>query len=177
MPCQVQHPEDGIIQEDQEQHKEEVSDKVEDCQNIKYLLPPGQEDGTWRGWESGGRYSTPHPPDSRSWRGLPPPTELGPTYPPAVEAVRTSGQGWAGALRLEGPSLLGHPAPLSPRLLLHVNMSTHPLVGIHSPSMLPSVWTSGAPGSIMCPYSCMRACHVGLSFPLVERGPPKDSSP
>lgn len=55
VPSQVQDPEDGIVQEDQEQHEEEVPGKVEDCQDAKNLLPPGQEDGACmrEGWLGG----------------------------------------------------------------------------------------------------------------------------
>lgn len=42
VPSQVQDPEDGVVQEDQEQHEQEVPDKVEDRQDAKNLLPPGQ---------------------------------------------------------------------------------------------------------------------------------------
>lgn len=42
VPSQVQDPEDGIVQEDQEQHEQEVPNKVEDRQDAKNLLPPGQ---------------------------------------------------------------------------------------------------------------------------------------
>ena len=55
VPDQVQHPEDGIVQEDQEQNEEEVPNKVEDCQEVKNLLPPGHENGAWVGkdWSGG----------------------------------------------------------------------------------------------------------------------------
>lgn len=46
VPGQVEHPEDGVVQEDQGQHEEEVPGKAEDGQGVEYLLPAGQEDGT-----------------------------------------------------------------------------------------------------------------------------------
>lgn len=46
---QVKHPKDCIVQEDEEQHEEEVLDKAEDRQGINDLLPVRQEDGAWVG--------------------------------------------------------------------------------------------------------------------------------
>lgn len=46
VPGQVEHPEDSIVQKDQEKHEEEVASKVEGFHYVKNLLPAGQEDGS-----------------------------------------------------------------------------------------------------------------------------------
>lgn len=47
VPGQVEHPEHGVVQEDQQQREQEVPDEVEGFQDVGDLLPLGQEDGAW----------------------------------------------------------------------------------------------------------------------------------
>lgn len=76
VPGQVQHPEDRIVQEDEEQRDEELPEKVGDRQEVKKLLPPGQVEGAWGGEGGSGSCPsslTPQTPDLEgplSWGGL-----------------------------------------------------------------------------------------------------------
>lgn len=50
VPGQVEHPKDSVVQEDKQHHQEEVPHEVEDLQDVKHLLPAGQDDGACMGW-------------------------------------------------------------------------------------------------------------------------------
>lgn len=109
VPGQVEHPEDRIVQEDQEQHEEEVPDEVEACQDVKNLLPQGQEHGAWGGRD--GQEDAPqfsHPADPSPWTDLSPGWSRGLcAHLGGVAAVRTPGQGRKHSSRAGAPRLQG----------------------------------------------------------------------
>lgn len=147
VPGQVQHPEDRVVQEDQEQRDEELPEKVGDGQEVKQLLPPGQVEGACGGAGWSGRLPGPSPSRLQTRRGLSPGGASCPAWGwslsahlAGVVAARTPGQSgepssrsglqsWSGGLglhlgleaRLPSPGAPLPGEPLIPKLnsLLH----------------------------------------------------------